>query len=285
MSNQTTPTFTAHDGFEVPQIGFGTYKLNGAEGALGIIEAAKIGYRLFDSAVNYENEGTVGRAVQHIIKDGIASREELVIASKLPGRHHDYDQAIYTIQESLYRASLEYFDLYLIHWPNPLEDKYVGAWQALIEAQKRGYIKHIGVSNFLPEHLERLHTETGVMPAVNQIELHPHFPQQEQLAFHKEHGVVTQAWSPLARMQYLLDYEVLQNLSLMHQKSLAQVVLRWETQIGAMPIPRSTSVERQAENFDIFDFELSQQELDSITALGRADGRMKGQNPAEYQEF
>ncbi len=281
----TTPTFVAHDGFTAPQIGFGTYKMNGVQGARNIVEAAKIGYRLFDSAFNYENEGAVGHAAKLIQEEGIASRKDIIIASKLPGRHHEYDQALVTIEESLFRAGLDHYDLYLIHWPNPIVDKYVEAWSALIEAQKRGYVKHIGVSNFLPEHLERLKRETGVMPVVNQIELHPHFPQLDQLAFHKEHGIITQAWSPLARMEYLLNYDVLQKLSLKHHKTLAQIVLRWETQIGAMPIPRSGSAERQAENFDIFDFELSAEEVDAISALGRPDGRMKGQNPAEYEEF
>ncbi|MFD2840739.1 aldo/keto reductase [Populibacterium corticicola] len=281
----TTPTFVAHDGFTAPQIGFGTYKMNGVHGARNIVEAAKIGYRLFDSAFNYENEGAVGHAAKLIQEEGIARREDIIIASKLPGRRHEYDSALVTIEESLFRAGLDHYDLYLIHWPNPIVDKYVEAWSALIEAQKRGYVKHIGVSNFLPEHLERLERETGVMPVVNQIELHPHFPQLDQIAFHKEHGIITQAWSPLARMEYLLNYDVLQKLSLKHRKTLAQIVLRWETQIGAMPIPRSGSAERQAENFDIFDFELSAEEVAAISALGRPDGRMKGQNPAEYEEF
>lgn len=280
-----TPTFESASGLVAPQLGFGSYKMNGAEGVQALVEAVKIGYRLIDSAFNYESEGAVGKAVRTVVETGIAAREDLIVASKLPGRRHEYDQATYTIEESLYRTGLEYLDLYLIHWPNPLEGKFVEAWKALIKAQQEGLVKHIGVSNFLPEHIERLKQETGVVPAINQIELHPHFPQTEQLAFHKANGIITQAWSPLARMQYLQNYEVLQRLSAKYNKSLAQIVLRWHTQMGVMPIPRSSSVARQAENFDIFDFTLAPGEVAEVTALGRPDGRMKGQNPAEYQEF
>lgn len=279
------PSFTAHNGFSVPQLGFGAYKINGSQGVDAIVEAAKIGYRLIDSAFNYENEGVVGRAVQHIVDTGVAARDELIVASKLPGRRHEYEQAVYTIEESLYRTGLEYLDLYLIHWPNPIENKFVEAWEALIAAQKQGLVKQIGVSNFLPEHVDRLIAETGVAPVINQIELHPHFPQEEQVVFHQEKGIITQAWSPLARMQYLADHEVLQSLSVKYGKSQAQVVLRWHTQRGVMPIPRSSSVVRQGENFDIFDFSLTAEELAEVSSLGRIDGRMKGQNPAEYQEF
>lgn len=279
------PTFRSHDGLVVPQIGFGTYKLNGLEGVDAIVEAAHIGYRLFDSAVNYENEGAVGKAVSRMVEKRIVTREDLIVTSKLPGRFHEYNAALTSIEESLFRLNLDAIDLYLIHWPNPLEDKYVGAWKALIEAKERGYVKHIGVSNFLPEHLERLREETGVVPSLNQIELHPHLPQKEQLVYHQANGILTQGWSPLARMQYLAEYPVLQQISKAHGKSLAQVVLRWATQRGVMPIPRSSSIERQRENFDIFDFELQQAEIDAITALGKPDGRMKGADPRTHQEF
>lgn len=279
------PTFSAHNGYTLDQVGFGTYKLNGYVGVDAMVSAAKAGYRLFDSAVNYENEGALGRAVARIVAEGVATRDELEIVSKLPGRRHTYDQALYTIEESLFRASLDAFDLYLIHWPNPLEDKYVEAWTALIEAQKRGYVKQIGVCNFLPVHLDRLKEETGVVPVVNQVELHPYFPQLEQTAYDRKHGIITQAWSPLGRANAVLREPVIAEIAKNHGKTVAQVILRWATQLGTMPIPKSTLPERQAENIAIFDFELETQEVAAITALGRPDGRSKDQDPARHQEF
>ena len=154
-----------------------------------------MGYRLIDSAYNYENEGTVGEAVRR----SSVPREELRITSKLPGRYQTYDKAVTTIQESLYRANLDYYDLYLIHWPIPKQDTYVEAWQALIDAKKWGLIRSIGVCNFLPEHIERLEKETGVKPSVNQIELHPFFNQAEQRKYHEEHNIATESWSPFTR--------------------------------------------------------------------------------------
>ncbi len=278
-------TFTAHDGLIVPQVGFGTYKLNGEHGVEAMINAARIGYSLFDSAVNYENEGAVGRAIRNIVSNKIATREALTVISKLPGRHHGYDSALTCIQESLYRTGLDYLDLYLIHWPNPLENKYVEAWEALIEAQRRGYLKHIGVSNFLTEHLDRLKHDTGVLPSINQIELHPHLPQAEQRAYHQEHGIITQSWSPLARGNYLDQHPVLHTLADKYEATIAQVVLRWHTQLGAMPIPRSSNPERQAQNLDVFGFSLTADEIQSITDLGQPDGRMKGSDPRTHQEF
>ena len=175
MSNNI-PEITLNDGFTLPVIGLGTYKLNGNEGANAIQSAIDMGYRLIDSAYNYENEGTVGEAVRR----SSVPREQLRVTSKLPGRYQAYDKAVTTIQESLYRANLDYYDLYLIHWPKPKQDTYVEAWQALIDAKKWGLIRSIGVCNFLPEHIERLERETGVKPSVNQIELHPFFNQAEQ---------------------------------------------------------------------------------------------------------
>ena len=159
--------YTLNDGNVLPAIGFGTYKLTGTNGVRAMVGALNLGYRLLDSAFNYENEGAVGEAVR---QSGIP-RSQLIVASKLPGRHHRYQEAIDTIEESLYRAGLDYYDLYLIHWPNPKEDLYLEAWQALIQAQRFGLIRSIGVSNFLPEHIDRLIKETGVTPAVNQIEI------------------------------------------------------------------------------------------------------------------
>ena len=180
--HNSIPEITLNDGVTLPVIGLGTYRLNGDEGASAIKSAIASGYRLIDTAYNYENEGTVGEAVRR----SSIPREELRITSKLPGRYQTYDKAIPTIQESLYRANLDYYDLYLIHWPNPQQDLYVEAWQALIEAKKRGYVRSIGVCNFLPEHLVRLEKETGVKPSLNQIELHPFFNQEPQRKWHEE---------------------------------------------------------------------------------------------------
>ncbi|MEY8353262.1 aldo/keto reductase [Lachnospiraceae bacterium 54-53] len=279
MNSMKTVTF--NDGLTIPAIGFGTYLLNGAEGAESIKNAVELGYRLIDSAFNYENEGAVGEAVRRTS----VPREELFITSKLPGRRHEYGQALKTVEESLFRAGLSHYDLYLIHWPNPLEDRYVGAWQALIEARKRGYIRSIGVCNFLPEHLERLEKETGVVPAVNQIELHPYFNQMEQLAWHREHGIVIQAWTPLGRGNDMLSGRIITGIANVRQKSASQVVLRWHIQHGAVPVPKASSREHQLENLNVFDFSLSDEDMAALDSLTRADGRTSGQDPAVYQEF
>ncbi|MDN6244349.1 MAG: aldo/keto reductase, partial [Tetragenococcus koreensis] len=180
------------DGFNIPKLGFGTYKLKGTYGTRVIEQALQVGYRLLDTAVNYENEGTVGRA----IKNSSVPRDQITVTSKLPGRHHSYQEALAAIEESVACLDLDYIDLYLIHWPNPKQEKYVEAWQALIDAQKSGLVRSIGVSNFLPEHIEHLEKETGVLPVINQVELHPEFNQQAQREFDASKEIITQAWSP-----------------------------------------------------------------------------------------
>ena len=274
-------TYTLRDGLTVPKVGFGTYKLNGAHGVQVIDSAIDRGYRLLDTAFNYENEGAVGEAVRR----SSVPRSELIISSKLPGRHHAYDQAIETIQESLYRAGLDYYDLYLIHWPNPKEDHYVEAWQALIDAQKLGLVRSIGVSNFLPAHLDRLEKETGVMPVINQVELHPYFNQQAQRDYDAAHGILTQDWSPLGRASEMLQNPVLKEIAARYQKNVGQLILRWEVQLGTLPIPKSSTPKRQLGNRDIFDFEINAEDMATINGLSSADGRLKNQNPAFYQEF
>ena len=174
--NNSIPEIRLNDGLTLPVIGFGTAAVIGNEGANAVDQAIHAGYRLIDTAYNYENEGTVGEAVRR----SSVPRQELRITSKLPGRYHEYEKAVPAIQESLYRAGLDYYDLYLIHWPNPKQGHYVEAWQALIEAKKWGLVRSIGVCNFLPEHLEHLEKETGVKPSINQIELHPYFNQEER---------------------------------------------------------------------------------------------------------
>ncbi|GGA42246.1 aldo/keto reductase [Paenibacillus physcomitrellae] len=275
------PEIVLNDGLKIPQIGLGTYTLKGRDGAKSMAGAIDAGYRLLDSAFNYENEGALGEA----IRLSSVPREDLLICSKLPGRRQAYDQALVTIEESLYRAGLDYYDLYLIHWPNPKTDRYVEAWQAMIEAKKRGYIRSIGVCNFLPEHNKRIIKETGVAPSLNQVELHPFFDQAYQRQKDAEHGIVTESWSPLGRGHSILQDERIGAIAAAHGKTNTQVILRWHIQLGAVPIPKAGSLEHQVENLSIFDFELSKAEMDVISSFNREDGRLWGQDPAEYEEF
>jgi diketogulonate reductase-like aldo/keto reductase len=275
------PTIEGRSGLVLPAIGLGTYSLDGNAGTDTIIEAIGLGYRLLDSAFNYENEGAVGAAVR---RSGL-SRDELLVTSKLPGRHHHYDDAITTIEESVLRTGLDYLDIYLIHWPNPVEDHFVEAWGAMIESRNRGLIRHIGVSNFLPEHIERLRDETGELPALNQIELHPYFPQAEQVAYHRANGIITEAWSPLGRGTDLLANPVIAAVAAEHDVAPAQVILAWQLRVGALPIPKSKSVARLRENLDVFDIALTDQDMEQIASLARPDGRLANQDPAVYQEF
>ncbi|VBB05096.1 aldo/keto reductase [Lucifera butyrica] len=279
--NETIPQVLLNDGLELPAIGFGTYKLKGADGVQAIKRAIDIGYRLFDSAFNYENEGTVGEA----IRQSPVPREKLIICSKLPGRRHAYQEAMETIHESLYRGGLEYYDLYLIHWPNPRVNLYVEAWQALIEAKKQGLIRSIGVCNFLPEHIERLIKETGVKPSINQIELHPYFNQEKQRRWHAEHSIATESWSPLGRGNSMLENEKIVEIARNHQKSVSQVIIRWHIQLGAIPIPKASSPQHQRDNFNVFDFQLTEEEMNSILGLTSAAGRTNNQDPQTYEEF
>lgn len=269
------------DGQIIPQIGFGTYKLNGMQGAHAIVSALDQGYRLLDTAYNYENEGTVGKAIEM----SNVPRDQIIITSKLPGRYQDYDASLTAIQESIYRLGVEYLDLYLIHWPNPKQGKYIEAWQAMIDAQKAGLVKSIGVCNFLPEHIETLEKETGVLPVINQIELHPYFNQREMVKYNASKGIATQAWSPLGRASNVINDEKITEIADKHNKTIPQVILKWHIQNGVVPIPKSTSVARQFQNIDIFDFYLDSDDLEKIDTLTREDGRRKDQDPAVYEEF
>ncbi|WP_210617565.1 aldo/keto reductase [Mammaliicoccus lentus] len=269
------------DGHVIPQVGFGTYKLNGTSGVHAIVNALNNGYRVLDTAYNYENEGTVGKAMQQ----SHVSRDQIIVTSKLPGRYHSYEQAARTIQESIYRLGVEYIDLYLIHWPNPKQGLYVEAWKALIEAQKMGLVKSIGVCNFLPEHLETLEKETGVLPAVNQIELHPYFNQKDAIKYHEEKGIITEAWSPLGRASEVIHDKNIEQIAEKYNKTIPQIILKWHVQNGVVPIPKSTSNARQIQNLDIFDFYLEAEDLHTIDNLTKSDGRLKDQDPAEYEEF
>lgn len=277
----TIPAITLNDGTQIPAVGFGTCKLNGSPGVDAILRAIDSGYRLLDSAFAYENEGAVGEAVRRTS----VAREALRFTSKLPGRHYHYDDALATIEESLFRTRLEYIDLYLLHWPNPQQGLYLEAWGALVEARKRGWVKSIGVCNFLPTHLEKLIADSGVTPVVNQIELHPYFPQPEQLAWDKAHGIVTQAWSPIGRGNDLQQHPLLQGIARRTGKSVVQVILRWQYQLGAVALPKASSAKRQLENLALFDFELTREDMQAIAGLAKPDGRILGQDPASYEEL
>src|SRR4051812_43193243 len=275
------PTYELNDGHTIPTIGFGTYELRGEEGTAAVVTAIEAGYRLLDTAVSYKNEHEVGEAVR---RSGVP-REELFVTSKLPGRHHGYDQAVASTRESLDRLGLEFLDLHLIHWPNPGVGKYVEAWRALVDLQRQGLVRSIGVSNFTQEHLDRVIDATGVTPAVNQIELHPYFPQQWMRQIHAELGIRTESWSPLGKRQAPFGEEPVSDAAERHGVSPAQVILRWHVQLGAIPIPKSQTAERQRANLDVFGFELSASEVEAITSLGRPDGRLFGGDPDEHEEM
>ncbi len=274
-------THTLRDGSTLPAIGFGTYPLTGDEGIEAVVSAIEVGYRLLDTAVNYENEREVGEAIR---RSGVP-REELVVCSKLPGRHHGYDDAIGSVHGSLKRLGLERLDLHLIHWPNPSQGRYVDAWRALVDLQRDGLITSIGVSNFTGEHLRRLIDETGVTPVVNQIELHPYFPQQEMRAVNAELGILTESWSPLGKRRAPFAEPPVAAAAEAHGVTPGQVILRWQVQLGAVPIPKSATPARQRENLDVLGFELTEVEMAAISALGRPDGRLFGGDPETHEEM
>lgn len=257
---------TLNDGNTIPQVGFGTYLINGFSGVNTITSALNTGYRFLDAAFNYDNEGVVGEAIRR----SSVPRDEITVLSKLPGRYQEYNKALQAIQESVLRTGLDYIDLYLIHWPLPKQNLYVEAWQALIDAQKFGYIRSIGVSNFLPEHLERIETETGVKPVANEIELHPYFNNQDQRLYDQQHNIATIDWSPLGRASEMLQDQTIKQIAAVHNKSIAQIILRWELQLKTITIPKATKPSRQLENISLFDFELTDQEMQTINGLTKA---------------
>jgi 2,5-diketo-D-gluconate reductase A len=273
------PSVTLNDGAWFPELGLGTYNLRGTEGVEAMVSAIETGYRLLDTAVNYENEREVGEAVR---RSG-APRDELLVASKIPGRHHGRQEAIDSVKGSLGMLDLDRIDLHLIHWPNPSVGRYVDTWQGLIEARQQGLVRSIGVSNFTESMLTELIEETGVVPAVNQVELHPYFPQERLRAFHAQHGIRTESWSPLARRSELLTEQLLHELATIYEVTPTQVVLRWHTQLGSTPIPKSSDPDRQRENADVFDFTLTEEQIAAISALER--GRLWGADPDTHEEM
>jgi len=273
------PTVTLNDGTEFPELGFGTYTLTGPEGVASIRSAIEAGYRLLDSAVNYENEREVGEAVRTCGLD----RDELLVTTKLPGRDHGYEETIASAKGSLHRLGLDRIDLYLIHWPNPGQDRWLDTWRAMIDLREQGLVASIGVSNFTERMLTRLIDETGVVPAVNQVELHPYFPQGALRAFHERNDIRTESWSPLARRSDLLTETVIVELAAKHQVSPTQLVLRWHVQLGTTAIPKSADPVRQRENADVFGFWLTDEEMAAISRLER--GRLWDGDPERHEEY
>lgn len=281
MTNNMIPEITLNDGYKMAEIQFGTFQIRGGQGLQQTMAAITDGYRNLDTATNYDNEGMVGEAIR---RSGIP-RSEFFVTSKLPGKYHQYEEATKAIQESLYRLGLDYLDLYLIHWPLPKRDHYVEAFQAMIDARTRGLIRSIGVSNFEPDHLDRLIKETGVTPAVNQIEVHPYWNNERMLKEDKQRGIVTEAWSPLGRGSAALKEPLIQELAKKYNKNVGQIILRWHTQRGIIPVPRSSNLVHQHADKDIFDFKLTDEEISAINSLSKPDGRVDGQDPNTYEEF
>ncbi|WP_168627696.1 MULTISPECIES: aldo/keto reductase [unclassified Cryobacterium] len=275
----TIPLRTLNDGNTLPAIGFGTYRLRGEEAITATGSAIENGYRLIDTALNYGNEKEVGEAIRR----SSVPREELFVTTKLPGRFHGLNETFEGFRESLEHLGLDYVDLFLIHWPLPRVDKYVDSWRAMIRLREEGVIRSIGVSNFTPAHLERVIAETDVVPAVNQVELHPYFPQGELRRFHAEHGIQTESWTPLARKKSPFTNEKIREVADAHGVTPAQAILRWHVQLGTIPIPKASTAERQRENIDIFGFELTDEQVESISSL--EEGRLWGGDPDTNEEF
>lgn len=270
------PVISLNNGTRLPQLGFGVFRVGDAE-AVGVVGTAlQAGYRSIDSAAGYENERGVGEA---IARSGLP-RGEVFVTTKLTNHAHGFDRAVRAFDGSLELLGLDYVDLYLIHWPRPHHDLYVETWRALEKIYAEGRAKAIGVSNFQIPHLQRLLDETDIVPAVNQIELHPYLTQPELRAFHAERGIVTEAWSPLAKGGRLLADPVVTTIAEKYAHTPAQIVLRWHIQLGNMVIPKSVTASRISENIDVFDFELAPDDVDAIADLNA--GHRTGPDPDTF---
>lgn len=268
------PMVRLNDNHQIPQLGFGIWRIKNEDTAKAVENALSVGYRHIDTAKYYENEEGVASG----IRAGNVAREDIFITSKLWNTDQGYDNAFKAFDESLKRLQTDYLDLYLIHWPVPSQDKFIETWKAFIRLKEEGRVKSIGVSNFRIIDLVRLNEETGVTPAVNQIELHPYFQQSELRLFHEKHHIATEAWGPLGRGA-IFDEPVLKAIAASHKKSVAQIILRWHMEIGNIAIPKSLHRERMVENIDVFNFSLTAQDHEKILRLDKTDGRM-GADPA-----
>lgn len=263
----TVPDVRLNNGTLMPQLGFGVYKVPDDEVADILSTAFEAGYRSIDTASLYGNERGTGAG---IAASGIP-REELFVTTKLWNTDHGYDAALRAFDDSLGKLGLDYVDLYLVHWPAAARDLYVETWRALEKIAEEGRAKAIGVSNFQPEHLRRLAEETSVVPAVNQIELHPRLQQNEVRSYDADHGIVTEAWSPLARNRGLLDDPAVVDIAHRHGRTPAQVVLRWSVQLRHVVIPKSATPARIHENIDVFGFQLDEGDMAALAALETGD--------------
>jgi 2,5-diketo-D-gluconate reductase A len=275
MAALTIPGLALHDGVEIPQLGFGVFQVP-PEDTQEVVELAlDAGYRHFDTAGAYRNEKGVGAAIG---ASGLA-REDLFVTTKLWNSEQGFDTTLAAFEASLARLGLEFVDLYLIHWPVPSEDRYVDTWRAFERIHDEGRSRTIGVSNFRVEDLERLEAEAETRPTVNQIELHPRLQQAELRAWHADHRIVTEAWSPLAQGE-LLDDETIAAIAERHGKTPAQAILRWHLQLGNVVFPKSVTPERIRENLELFDFELSDAEMAEFERLDR--GERIGPDPGTF---
>jgi 2,5-diketo-D-gluconate reductase A len=265
MSKQ--PTLALNDGNLIPRFGLGVWQVPDSKAAQVVSHAISTGYRLIDTAAIYENESGTGTG----IAKGSVPREELFITTKLWNAEHR--NAPRAFLHSLDRLKLDYLDLYLIHWPKPRQNAYAEAWKAFVKLKAEGRVKSVGVSNFTVTNLKRIIDETGVVPSVNQIELHPRFQQNELVEFHAEHGIVTESWSPLGQGT-LFDNPDLKQLASKYGKTVAQVVIRWHLDRGFVVIPKSVTPSRIDENFDVFDFQLEKEDIGKIASLDSRDGRI-----------
>jgi diketogulonate reductase-like aldo/keto reductase len=274
-STESVPRLPLAGGVEIPQLGFGVFQVPPEETAEAVARALEAGYRHIDTAAAYENEAEVGEAIR---ASGL-ERDEVFVTTKCANDDHGYDDATRALRASLDRLEMDQVDLYLIHWPVPSRDRYVETWRAFIDAQAEGLVRAIGVSNFQPDHLDRLVDETGVTPSVNQVELHPRLQQPELRRKHDELGILTEAWSPLAQGA-VLDDPTITEIADTHGKTPGQIVIRWHLEIGNVVFPKSVTPERIVENFDVFDFELGDDKLAAIGALDR--GERTGPDPDTF---
>lgn len=279
----TNRWYTLGDATTLPPMGLGTYRLRGSSGRDAALSAIAAGYRLVDSAESYDNEGAMGAAVREC---GVP-RSELRIATKIRGRHQHAASARHTVEESLFRTGLDYLDLVLVHWPLPRQGTYSECFGALLQAKEDGLVRSVGVSNFLPEHLDRLIADHGVAPSVNQVELHPLLPQEAQVAADAARGVRTLAWSPIMRGGELFTRPELTTIAQAHGATPGQVVLAWEIARGVVPIPKSATPSRQQENLGALALapELTPLEIERVTAMGSGVRIHPEQDPATWEEF
>lgn len=269
MNVKPAPTLTLANGVPMPQLGLGTWPMNDAEAAVAVARALNLGYRLLDTAENYRNEKGVGEGIR---KSGV-SRGEVFVTSKFNRQWHSVAGARLACEASLERLGLDYLDLFLIHWPNPDQDRYVEAFEGLLRLQEAGLVRAIGTSNFKPAHLERLFA-AGFAPQVNQIQLDPYHHRDDLVAIHRARGIVTETWSPLGRGSALLADPAILAAAERHGRTPAQVVLRWHVQQGFVPVPKSADPGRLAENLDVFDFALDAAEMAALDGLDRPDPTM-----------